>query len=49
MAELLRIDLNEWTQKIPLFRTHYAQFGDKLPPELAKQLDALEERLSQAM
>ncbi|MFK7788978.1 MAG: phosphoenolpyruvate carboxykinase (GTP) [Phycisphaeraceae bacterium] len=48
MAELLRIDTDEWTQKIPLFREHYAQFGDKLPPELAKQLDALEERLGAA-
>ena len=48
MAELLRVDIKEWQQKIPLFRDHYAQFGDKLPPELAKQLDALEERLSAA-
>jgi phosphoenolpyruvate carboxykinase (GTP) len=48
MAELLRVDLDEWQQKIALFRDHYAQFGDKLPAELAKQLDALEERLSTA-
>jgi len=48
MAELLRVDLEEWTQKIPLFREHYAKFGDKLPKELAKQLDALEERLNAA-
>lgn len=45
MAELLRVDLDEWREKIALFREHYAQFGDKLPAELAKQLDALEQRL----
>ncbi len=46
MAELLRVDLDEWKQKIALFREHYARFGDKLPPELNKQLDALEQRLN---
>ena len=46
MAELLRVDLEEWREKIGLFREHYAQFGDKLPAELTKQLDALEGRLS---
>lgn len=46
MAELLRVDHEEWTQKIPLFRDHYAQFGDKLPAELAKQLDELQARLN---
>ena len=47
MAELLRIDLDEWKQKIELFREHYAKFGDKLPAELIQQLDALEQRLNQ--
>ncbi|MGB0768791.1 MAG: phosphoenolpyruvate carboxykinase domain-containing protein, partial [Phycisphaeraceae bacterium] len=46
MAELLRVDREEWRQKIPLFREHYARFGEKLPDELVKQLDALEKRLS---
>ena len=27
------------------FREYYAQFGDKLPKELASEIDALEERL----
>ena len=48
MAELLRVDLEEWREKIGLFREHYAQFGDKLPAELTKQLDALEQRLASA-
>jgi phosphoenolpyruvate carboxykinase (GTP) len=46
MAELLHIDNNDWQQQIPLFREHYAQFGEKLPAELSKQLDALETRLN---
>ncbi|MEM9347856.1 MAG: phosphoenolpyruvate carboxykinase (GTP) [Planctomycetota bacterium] len=45
MAELLRVDVDEWKQKTSLFREHYAQFGDKLPAELAEQLEALEGRL----
>jgi len=48
MKELLRVDLDEWKQKVGMFRDHFAKFGDKLPPELAKQLDALEERLNAA-
>ena len=43
-----RVDLDEWKQKIDLFREHYAQFGDKLPAELTQQLDALEQRLASA-
>ncbi|MFN3168148.1 MAG: phosphoenolpyruvate carboxykinase (GTP) [Phycisphaeraceae bacterium] len=48
MKELLRVDLDEWKQKIGLFREHYAKFGDKLPAELSKQLDALHARLQAA-
>ena len=31
--------------EVPLIREHYARFGDRLPVELAEQLDALERRL----
>lgn len=48
LKDLLRVTPSDWLQKIPAFRDHYAQFGDKLPAELAKQLDALEERLNTA-
>jgi len=30
---------------VPLIREYYAQFGDRLPPALAEQVDILEERL----
>jgi phosphoenolpyruvate carboxykinase (GTP) len=46
LAELLRVDSDEWRQEIPSIREHYLQFGDKLPKELAAQVDALEERLN---
>jgi phosphoenolpyruvate carboxykinase (GTP) len=44
MAELLRAEPEEWKAQLPQFREHLAKF-DRLPPELDRQLDALEERL----
>jgi phosphoenolpyruvate carboxykinase (GTP) len=45
LEELLRVDEGEWRAEMPLIREHYARFGDRLPVELAEQLDALERRL----
>jgi phosphoenolpyruvate carboxykinase (GTP) len=45
LAELLRVDTDEWRAEIPLIREHYARFGDRIPVELAEQLEALERRL----
>lgn len=45
MAELLKVDKNEWLKEVASIREHYAKFGDKLPKALAAQLDALEQRL----
>jgi len=45
MAELLRVDRDEWRAQLPHFHEHYAKF-ENLPPELHAQLKALEERLS---
>ncbi|HXW33706.1 MAG TPA: phosphoenolpyruvate carboxykinase (GTP) [Acidimicrobiales bacterium] len=45
MAELLRVDADEWRAEVPLLREHYSRFGDRLPRELASQVDALETRL----
>ena len=39
MAELGRVDADEWRDEVPLMREHYARFGDRLPVELAEQLD----------
>jgi phosphoenolpyruvate carboxykinase (GTP) len=47
VAKLLAVDLDEWRNQLPRLREHFAMFGEKLPDELAAQLDALEERLGQ--
>ncbi len=46
MKELLKVDKNEWLNEVASVREHYAKFGEKLPKELANQLDALEARLN---
>jgi phosphoenolpyruvate carboxykinase (GTP) len=48
LAELLKVDPDEWLPEIDPIREFYAQFGDKLPDELRAQLDALQERLDRA-
>jgi phosphoenolpyruvate carboxykinase (GTP) len=45
MAELLRVDEDQWRAQLPQFREHFAKF-DRLPAELAAQLEALEARLA---
>jgi phosphoenolpyruvate carboxykinase (GTP) len=47
LDQLLRVNVGAWQQELPLIREHYAQFGDRLPKELAEQLDDLERRLSE--
>ena len=38
----------EWLAEIEPIREFYAEFGEKLPAELRAQLDALEQRLTDA-
>jgi len=45
LEELLRVDVALWRKELPLIKEHYAQFEDRLPVELAAQLEALEHRL----
>jgi len=45
VAKLLRVDAEEWRAQLPRLHEHFAQFGDRLPDELERQLDALERRL----
>jgi phosphoenolpyruvate carboxykinase (GTP) len=45
MAELLRVDVEEWKSQLPQFEAHLAGF-ERLPAELRTQLQALERRLS---
>jgi phosphoenolpyruvate carboxykinase (GTP) len=46
IEELLRVDRDAWKAQLPQVRAFFAKFGDKLPPELTQQLDALEQRLA---
>ncbi|HEV3368945.1 MAG TPA: phosphoenolpyruvate carboxykinase domain-containing protein, partial [Acidimicrobiales bacterium] len=45
MAELLRVDSDEWKAEVPSIREHFAKFGDRLPAALTKAVDELERRL----
>src|SRR5829696_3371728 len=48
LSAVLAVDPEEWLAEIEPIRAFYAQFGDRLPGELAAQLDALEQRLRDA-
>ncbi len=45
MTELLTVDEELYRQQLPQVRAHLAEFGDDLPDEIGRQLDALEQRL----
>jgi phosphoenolpyruvate carboxykinase (GTP) len=45
MKELLNVNKEEWKKEIEGIREHYKKFADRLPAELAKELEALEKRL----
>ena len=42
MAELLKVNRDEWLSEVESIRQHYAGYGERLPKELHEQLDALE-------
>jgi phosphoenolpyruvate carboxykinase (GTP) len=45
MRELLSVDENLVREQLPQIKEHLAKFGDKLPAQIAAQLEALEQRL----
>jgi phosphoenolpyruvate carboxykinase (GTP) len=45
MDELLRVDWEEWRAEVPVIGEYFAQFGDRLPPAVSDQLEALRKRL----
>ena len=47
LAQLLSVDEHEWRAELPLIEEHYAVFGDRLPPALHDELDALAKRLTE--
>jgi len=46
ITDLLNVDQGLWKEDAAGIKEFYAKFGDKLPAELAAQLDALNERLA---
>jgi phosphoenolpyruvate carboxykinase (GTP) len=46
VAEALSVDPEQWTTEIGKAAEYFETFGDKLPPALADQLRALQQRLS---
>jgi phosphoenolpyruvate carboxykinase (GTP) len=46
MRELLTVHDDEWRVEVPSIREHFAQFGDRLPPQLSAEVDDLEARLA---
>ena len=46
LEELLKVDVAGWKNELAMIKEHYAKFGDRLPAELVKQLEALEARLA---
>jgi phosphoenolpyruvate carboxykinase (GTP) len=47
MRELLSVDEDLVREQLPQVKEHFAQFGDKLPAALNRQLDGLERRLQE--
>ncbi|MGZ5386016.1 MAG: phosphoenolpyruvate carboxykinase (GTP) [Solirubrobacterales bacterium] len=45
MAELLRVEPEEWRVELPAIHQHFARFGEHLPEELHAQLTDLQRRL----
>jgi len=45
LQELLKVDVGAWRAELPELERHFAQFGDRLPERLRRQLAGLRERL----
>ena len=43
----MSVDADAWRAELPLIEEHYEQFGDRLPPALHDELDALAKRLAE--
>jgi len=46
MEELLKVSADDWRAEVPLINEHYAQFGDRLPEVLRREVADLEQRLA---
>lgn len=46
LAELLKVDLDEWRTELGLIEEHYDSIGERLPAQMRSQLGRLAERLN---
>ena len=47
LAELLKVDAEEWKPELPAIQEHFARFGDRVPEPLRDELSRLEQRLDE--
>jgi phosphoenolpyruvate carboxykinase (GTP) len=48
VQSLLRVERDEWAAEVPEIRAFFDKFGDRLPAELSRSLDALAQELATA-
>jgi phosphoenolpyruvate carboxykinase (GTP) len=48
LAELLKVDADEWLSEVSRYREFFSTLGNKLPPGIKRQADELESRLKRA-
>jgi phosphoenolpyruvate carboxykinase (GTP) len=48
LDELLRVDIEGWSNELPVMKKHFEKFGPRLPKGLRDELNALEQRLASA-
>jgi len=48
LDELLHVDIEGWSNELPVMKLHYEKFGSRLPKGLRDELNALEQRLASA-
>ena len=46
VAEILKVDVAEWTGELPKIAQHFANLGERVPAQMHAQLAALEKRLA---
>ena len=48
LEELLHVDIEGWSNELPVMKQHFQKFGSRLPQGLRDELNALEQRLASA-
>jgi phosphoenolpyruvate carboxykinase (GTP) len=48
LDELLHVDIEGWSNELPVMKQHFEKFGSRLPKGLRDELNALEQRLASA-